>query len=349
MAKPQQKTSLNIVMGAATFGEPGKDGTVSRSFLSARVHDLKDVNAILDVFQAHGHYEVDTSRIYTGGTSEEYLAKAGWKERGLLVDTKVFPNVGKAAPVAMAERVSHSPEDLRKHLEISLKALGTDSVEVFYLHSPDRTTPYEDTLRGVHALYEEGKFRRFGLSNFASWEVAEIVAICRAMGYVAPTVYQGVYNAIHRKVEPELFPCLRKFGIAFYAFNPLAGGFFTGKYASPDAPVAPGSRFDPSKGMGQLYRARYWSEPYFRALAHVEGVARERGLGMAEVALRWLAWHSLLTRGEGDAVLVGASSVGHVEQNLADLEKGPLPEEVVKALDKAWLSVSPYATDYFHK
>lgn len=112
---------------------------------------------------------------------------------------------------------------------------------MWYLHAPDRTTPFEVTLKAVDDLYKEGKFKRFGLSNYmscvcffsphafetcslvpilTSWEVVEVVGICKANGYIQPTIYQGIYNAMHRKVEPELFPCLRKFGIAFYEYNP---------------------------------------------------------------------------------------------------------------------------------
>ncbi|KAI0351262.1 Aldo/keto reductase [Trametes cingulata] len=341
MSRPPQKSALNIVMGAMTFGEPGKEG--------ARVHDLKDVEAILDVFQAHGHYEIDTARTYSGGTSEEYLGKIDWKKRGLVMDTKLYPNAASTRwRGAGGVKISHSPEDLRKFLDISLKALNTDSIDMWYLHGPDRTTPYEVTLKAVNDLYKEGKFKRFGISNYMSWEVAEMVSICRANGYIQPTAYQGIYNAIHRKVEPELFPCLRKFGIAFYEFNPLGGGFFTGRYRSLNDEVEPGSRFDPNKGQGQNYRARYWKEPYFRALAQIEEVSKKHGLTLAEVALRWISHHSLMKREYGDAVLIGASSVKHIEENLNDLEKGPLPEEVLKVLDEAWLSVSPYATEYFH-
>ena len=96
------------------------------------------------------------------------------------------------------------------------------SIDMWYLHGPDRTTPFAVTLKAVDELHKEGKFKRFGISNFMSWEVAEMVSICRQNGYIQPTAYQGIYNAIHRKVEPELFPCLRKFGIAFYEFNPRA-------------------------------------------------------------------------------------------------------------------------------
>ncbi|KAI0669007.1 Aldo/keto reductase [Trametes maxima] len=318
----EQKTALNIVMGTMTFGDASQEG--------ARVHDLKGVEAILDVFQAHGHYEIDTARTYSGGTSEEYLGKINWQKRGLVMDTKLYP--------IPALGRTHSPENIRKEIEIELKALKTDSVDMWYLHGPDRTTPYEDTLRAVNELYKEGKFKRFGISNYMAWEVAEIVGICKANGYVLPTV----------KVEPELFPCLRKYGIAFYEFNPLGGGFFTGRYRSLEDKAEPGSRFDPERYQGKSYRARYWNEPHFRALASIEAVAKEHGLTLAEIALRWISHHSLLKRELGDAVLIGASSVKHIEQNLIDLEKGPLPEEVVKVLDEAWLSVSAYAAPYYH-
>ena len=108
---------------------------------------------------------------------------------------------------------------------ISVSDETPSAVDIWYLHGPDRTTPYEVTLKAVNELYKEGKFKRFGISNYMFWEVAEIVGICRSNGWVQPTVYQGMYNAIQRKVEPELFPCLRKFGIAFYEFNPRASRF----------------------------------------------------------------------------------------------------------------------------
>ncbi|KAJ7286401.1 Aldo/keto reductase [Mycena rebaudengoi] len=344
---PEQKSALNIVMGAMTFGAAGKE--------TARVHELKDVEAILDVFVKHGHREVDTARFYGEGTSEEYLGKINWKEKGLLMETKVYP----FAPL----NISHSPEDLRKHLMISLKALKTEyalpsppllslmygsKLEMWYLHGPDRSVPYEVTLKAVDELYREGHFKRFGISNYMAWEVAELVGICKRFGYIQPTVYQGLYNAIHRTVEPELFPCLRKFGISFYEFNPLAGGFFTNRYASADDKPEAGSRFDPDKFQGESYRNRYWKEPYFKALDIIRPVVEKHNLTMAEVALRWISHHSFLKREHGDAVLIGASSLTHIEQNLVDLEKGPLPEEVLKALDEAWLDVKSIAANYYH-
>ncbi|KAJ7063117.1 Aldo/keto reductase [Mycena amicta] len=324
-----QKSALNIVMGAMTFGAPGTSG--------ARVHDLQDVEAILDIFQSHGHTEIDSARTYCAGTSEEFLGQIDWKAKGLLIETKLAPRID----------ITHSPEDLRKNLMLSLKALNATSIEMWYLHAPDRSVPYEVTMKAVDELYREGYFKRFGISNYAAWEVAEICGICKANGYVQPTAYQGIYNAIHRAVEPELFPCLRKFGLSFYEFNPLAGGFFTDRYSSLDDKPDAGSRFDPDKQQGKNYRNRYWNEPYFQALATIRTTVEQHNLTMAEVALRWISHHSLMKREHGDSVLIGASSLQHIQQNLIDLEKGPLPEEILVVLDAAWKAVAPFATKYF--
>ncbi|KAJ7477259.1 Aldo/keto reductase [Mycena galericulata] len=288
----------------------------------ARVSDLKDIEAILDVFMKYGHREIDTARFYCGGTSEEYLGKIDWQRKGILMETKLYP-----------------VPDLRKFLMVSLKALNTDKLEMWYLHAPDRSVPFEETMKGVDELYREGYFKEFGISNFMSWEVAEVVGICKRFGYVQPTVYQGIYNAIHRAVEPELFPCLRKFGIRFYEFNPLGGGFFTGRYNTAEDQVESGSRFDNETRQGKAY---------FNALAIIRPVVEKHNLTMAEVALRWVSHHSLMRREHGDSVLIGASSLNHIEQNLLDLEKGPLPDDVVKALDEAWASVKAQASPYYH-
>lgn len=326
------KSELKVVMGAMTFGAAGKEG--------ARVHDLKDVSAILDVFQKHGHSEVDTARGYTGGTSEEYLGAIGWQKRGLVVETKLNPRGTQ----------KHTPEGLREGLAKSLNALKAEKLELWYLHSPDRSTPWEVTFKATNDLHNEGKFDRLGISNYQSWEVAEIVTLCRANGWIQPTVYQGLYNAIHRAAEPELFPCLKKFGISFYEYNPLGGGFFTGRYSGPDSTPEVGSRFDTSKGTSQSrnYRARYWNDQYFKALDIVTESAKKEGLTVAEVALRWVNHHSAMKKEHGDAVIIGASSVQHIEQNLVDLEKGPLPQSVVQALDEAWNVVKGDVRKYWH-
>ncbi|KAJ7787242.1 Aldo/keto reductase [Mycena olivaceomarginata] len=257
---PTQKSALNI--GAMTFGAKGADG--------ARVHETKDIEAILDVFLKHGHRELDTAQLTVFGTA------------GCNDNRHSFAGGFTQVPEAIA----------------SLKELNTDKLEMWYLHGPDRTVPYEVTLKAVDELYREGHFKRFGISNYMAWEVAEIVGICKQHGYVQPTVYQGIYNAIHRGVEPELFPALRKFGMRSTSSTPLR------------TKPADGSRFGEGN-QGKNYRKRYWKP-----------VLSTRSPRSAP-SYRRTADHG--------GVLIGASSLAHIEQNLVDLEKGPLPNEVVEA------------------
>ena len=169
-------------------------------------------------------------------------------------------------------------------------------------------------MRAVDTLHKEGHFTRFGLSNYQAWEVAQICELCIHNNWVRPSVYQGVYNALHRSVEPELLPCLRHYGIAFYNYNPLAGGYLTSRYHREDGAgeIEKGSRFDPEKWQGKMYRSRYWNDAYFDALEILRPVAAKAGLTEAECALRWMTHHSLLEGEKGDAVIIGASSVKHL-------------------------------------
>ncbi|KAJ6580795.1 Aldo/keto reductase [Mycena capillaripes] len=332
---PAQKNLLNIVMGAMAIGEPGSEG--------ARVDNVQDIEAVLDLLLKYGHHEVDTARIYGRGTSETMLGKTDWQKKGIQISTKILP----LYPILPEVTAAHAPEDLRKSLLTSLKALNTDKLDIFYLHAPDRSVPYATTLKAIDKLYREGHFKRWGISHYASWEVAELVGICKQHGYVQPAVYQGIYNFLHRDVESDLVPALRKFGIAFYEFNALAGGLLTDRYTSIDDKAEGKARLDPKTMAGKAYRNRYWKSVFFDALAPVRAIAAAHGLTMAEVALRWVSHHSLLRREHGDSVIIGGSKLGHIEENLIDLEKGPLSAEVVAALDTAWVAVKGSSSSYF--
>lgn len=307
----------------------------------ARVHDLQDCAKILDVFQAHGHNEVDTARVYGGGSSEEYLGQLDWQKRGITMDTKLSPR-------NRLRHYTHKKDDLKPALLESLHALQTDKVDMWYLHAPDHDTPYAETLEAVNELYRAGHFTRFGISNYAAWEVAQICELCDRHGWKKPDAYQGVYNALHRAVEPELFPCLRQYGIAFYEFNPVAGGMLTDRYARDTSEHEVGSRFDPERTQGANYRGRYWNDAYFDALDVIRPVAKKLGMTTAEAAVRWVSHHSLMKREHGDSVIIGASSAHQLEENLTNLEKGPLPDEMVKAFDEGWAIVKGICRPYFH-
>lgn len=169
--------------------------------------------------------------------------------------------------------------------------------------------------------------------------------LCDRHGWKKPDVYQASYNALHRSCEAELFPCLRRYGISFYVFSPLAGGMLSDRYDRTGSEHEAGSRFDP-KAKG-YYRKQYWNEPSFAALDVLRPVVKKHGMTTSEAALRWTSHHSLLKKEHGDAVIIGASSAAQLEENLSNLEKGPLPEEVVQAFDEAWTIMKTNAVPYF--
>uniref|UniRef100_A0A673FVI4 Aflatoxin B1 aldehyde reductase member 4-like n=1 Tax=Sinocyclocheilus rhinocerous TaxID=307959 RepID=A0A673FVI4_9TELE len=243
------------------------------------------------------------------------------------------------------------PESVRNQLETSLKRLRTQCVELFYLHAPDHQNPIQDTLQACNQLHKEGKFKQLGLSNYASWEVAEIYCICKHNNWVLPTVYQGMYNATTRQVETELLPCLRYFGIRFYAYNPLAGGLLTGKYHYEDKDGAqPVGRFFGNSWAG-TYRDRYWKESHFQGIDGIQK-ALEAAYGsekptLTSAAIRWMYHHSHLRGDLGDGVIIGMSSMEQLHENLTAAAEGPLKQEVVDAFKHTWDLVAHECPIYF--
>lgn len=178
MALFAQNPKSRVILGLMTFGPDESSG--------ARITSLEEYNKCLDYFQKQGYNEVDTARVYVGGKQEAFTSEARWKERGLTLATKWYPSKPGA----------HKPEVIREELEKSLAELKTDCVDIFYLHAADRSVPFAETLEAVNQLHKEGKFVQLGLSNFTAFEVAEVVITCKERGWVRPTIYQGMYNAI---------------------------------------------------------------------------------------------------------------------------------------------------------
>jgi aflatoxin B1 aldehyde reductase len=279
---------------------------------------------MLDTYGSFGHHQLDTAHAYGDGTCEEML--------GDLHAAATFTIATRFDPAG--DQHAHEPGKLKASFRFTLDRLKTSHAQILYLTMRDTSTPLESTLQGIQDLYEEGLFDEFGVSNFSVGDVSELAGIAARNGWVRPTVYQGLYNAITRAVEPELFPALRKHGIRFHAYNPLAGGAFSPNFGQ-DNNVAEGSRFDPSKPQGKLYRARYWNDAYLQALRGLHNACAQLGLDPVSAALRWLVHHSQLTGTTSDGIIVGASSVAHLQHNLPALQEGPLPPEVLDAIDTA--------------
>jgi aflatoxin B1 aldehyde reductase len=301
-----------------TFGEQVDEATADR---------------MLALFLERGYREIDTAHKYTGGASEEILGRLLTPERR----SRVFLAT-KAHPLGVG---ALAPEPLARQVETSLQRLRTDHVDLLYLHAPDAKTAIESTLEACDELFRAGKFRELGLSNYAAWQVADICHLCGRNGWVVPSVYQGRYNAITRDVEGELFPALRRFGLRFYAYNPLAGGFLTGRYRQIDEPPKEG-RFV----IKSSYRERFWNRSYFDALEVLREAAAREDLAMVPVALRWLLRHSRLKGACGDGVILSASSLAQWENNLDSLG-GDLPEGLREAADRAWDRARQDCPSYF--
>ena len=310
---------MKQILGTMTFGDQVDQDTAQ---------------SMLDVFLASGQHELDTAYQYCDGRTEKLLGVLlpPEKRKGLYIASKVNPWDGEGL----------QPEEIKKQFEEILRRLGRDSIDLLYLHSPDLETPVVRTLECCFELYQQGKFRDFGLSNYASWQVAEVVEICRREGWMEPIVYQGMYNALTRDVERELFPCLRNYGISFNAYNPLAGGLLTGKYKSLDD-FPDSGRFSENKG----YQGRYWKQDYFEVLQKLGEACKEHGLTPTQAAMSWLVNHSLLDSEQGDGIIIGVTKIEHLKANMAASKSAPLDQAILDILDQGWEIIKPNCFRYF--
>ena len=263
----------------------------------------------------------DTANVYTGGTSETMLGRAikGRRHR-IVLASKVSNKVGDAS-----DQKGLSRSAIRRGIDDSLKRLETDYLDLYYMHLPDYSTPIEESLAAMDELVKEGKIRHVAQSNYAAWQVAQMQAIAEKNHYQPVVVSQPMYNLLARGIEPELLPMSKEFGIANVVYNPLAGGLLTGKH-NPAEPIR-GSRFDKNK----MYQDRYWHQDDFSAVEAVRGISQKSGRSMVSLALCWLLHHTAI-----ECVILGASKLEQLQQNLAAAEEGPLDAETLAALDQVW-------------
>jgi aryl-alcohol dehydrogenase-like predicted oxidoreductase len=304
------KTDLKVsrlALGAMTFG-----GQVSEA------DAIRMVDRCLE--QDINFY--DTANVYNQGKSEIILGKAlRGRRHKVVLASKVRGKMGEEPEDAGLKRPA-----IRRAIDDSLKRLGTDYVDLYYLHQPDWDTRIEETLATMEDLVREGKVRYPAVSNYAAWQVVQILWSCENHGCVPPTVSQPMYNLLTRSIEQEYIACCREYGIAIVAYNPLAGGLLTGKHL-PENPPATGTRFDGN----QMYLDRYWHGVYFDAQREVTAIANRAGMSTIQLAFRWL-----LTQAVVDCVLLGATSMDQLEENLKACEGPALDPAVLKECDAVW-------------
>jgi aflatoxin B1 aldehyde reductase len=286
---------------------------------SARLSGHDQLRTLLSTLKNRNIRELDTARVYNAGKSEEDLGTIPEAQHDFAIATKA-PGF---SPGSLAF------QKVIDNCNASLKALKQQKLDLYYFHGPDRKTPLEESLRAIDQLYHEGKFARFGVSNYHVTEVEEILNLCAKHGFVRPSVYQGGYNALARAGEKELFPLLRQHSIAFYAYSPLAGGFFSRPATELRTPPS-GSRMDQMS----VFSAMYVNDLSLDIHEQLTKACSEEGLTLKEATLRWLMHHSIL--GKDDGVILGASSAEQMQENIAACEGGPLPESVVNVFGQAW-------------
>ena len=295
--------------------------------------DLEASRNMVLRFLETGNVELDTAYVYNAGDTEKYLGDILPKiDSKYYLATKVHPRItGKL-----------DRETILMEFNESLSRMNRDKVDLLYFHFPDGKTPIDEALDTIAELYEQGQVKELGLSNYPAWQVVDIWHKCEEHGCPRPTVYQGMYNALCRNVEPELFPAIRTLGMRFYAFNPLAGGLLTGKHMQ-DEKLEGDGRFARLKS----YRDRYWKQSYFDAIGEIKKACEAVNIPMAEAAYRWLVSHSMIKSELGDGILLGASRIEQMEQNMVAVTKGELPQSILDAMDSAWEIAKPDSPAYF--
>ena len=287
---------------------------------------------IVDSAIAGGINFFDTANVYNKGASEVIVGKAlkGRRDKVILA-SKVRGKMGDAPDESGLSRAA-----IHKGIDESLRRLGTDYLDIYYLHQPDYDVRIEESLAAMDELVRAGKVRYPACSNYSAWQMAQNQAIADKQGYKPAVITQPMYNLLARGIEPEYVPMCKEFGVSMVVYNPLAGGLLTGKQKR-DAPIA-GTRFDKN----QMYLNRYWNDAYFDAVNELAGVARDAGRSMVSLALNWLLHHTAT-----DCVILGASRIEQLEENLKALEEGALPAETVAACDNIWAKLRGVTPQYY--
>jgi len=306
-------SKVKIIIGGPVFNR-GSD-----------FEDPSTLHSMIELLNTHGINEIDSAPMYDG--CETFCQTNALGAKGFIIDTKVPGGF---------EPGSSTREGVVRILKKSLAKSGVQKVNVLYIHAPDREVALEETLAGINDAYVAGLFVRFGLSNFPPEEVETVHEIARKKGYVLPTVYQGCYSPVTRKSEEILFPTLRKLGISFYAYSPLAGGLLT----KTKQQILEGvGRFDRSHSFGKMYEKMFFKPAYLDSLAEWAAIADDEGISKAELAYRWVACTSLLSAEYGDGLLIGSHSLEQMKQTAEGIARGPLSEKAKRRIDVVWEKV----------
>jgi aryl-alcohol dehydrogenase-like predicted oxidoreductase len=247
---------------------------------------------------------LDTAQTYGPFKNEELVGKAiGSRREQVVIATKFACRFEQAEDGSWARRPDGSAESAREGLEGSLRRLGTDYVDLYYLHRLDPGTPIEETVGGMAELVQEGKVRHLGLSEVAP------DTLRRGHATHPITALQSEYSLWTRDVEERVLPTCRELGVGFVAYSPLGRGFLSGRFRSPEDLDPDDWRRTNPRFQGEAF------EQNLRLVAKVEGLAAEKGCTPGQLALAWV-----LAQGEDIVPIPGTKRVRYLEENLAAAE-----------------------------
>jgi len=246
-----------------------------------------EARGIIDNARDAGINFIDTADAYNEGRSEEVTGRAIAAHRhDWILATKV------ASPmVGGRHRGGLSRKWMMQACDDSLRRLGSDFIDIYYLHKEDHATPLTETVRAIGDLVHQGKIRHFGVSNYRSWRVAEICRICDELGIDRPVVSQPYYNAMNRMPEVEHLPACGYYGLGVASYSPLARGVLTGKYTPGETPEQ-GTRA--GRGDTRMMQSE-WREESLAIAQEIKAHAAARGLTPIQFAVRWVLNNAFLT------------------------------------------------------
>jgi aryl-alcohol dehydrogenase-like predicted oxidoreductase len=263
---------------------------------------------------------IDTADVYSQGRSEEFVGKAVKGRRSeVLIATKCGLPAG-----ALPNDRGASRDHIIKSIDASLRRLGTDYIDLYYIHAPDPATPIEETLRTLDNLVRTGKVRYLGCSNYAAWQLCEALWTSRVNNLESFVVIESFYNLFQRDIESGVVPCCQQYGIGVIPWGPLAGGFLTGKYQQGKPPPA-GTRLAsqtqavrPFSGgpvnlppRGPATSFPILTDAVYERLEILQKFSAERSHTVGELAISWLLAHPWVS-----SVIAGATSPEQVTDNV---------------------------------
>ncbi|MDN3565369.1 aldo/keto reductase [Paeniroseomonas aquatica] len=280
-----------LCLGTMMFGGPTDPVTSTRLIAKAAESGLNFI---------------DTADAYNAGRSEEVTGAAIAANRhAWVLATKIANRVGQGPNEGGLSR-----KWVIQATEACLKRLGTDFIDILYLHKEDHATPLETTVRALAELVRAGKIRHFGVSNYRSWRIAEICHLCDQAGIDRPIVSQPYYNAMNRQPEVEQIPAAIRYGLGVVPYSPLARGVLTAKYRPGEAPEAGSRAARQDKRMLETELRAESLEIAQTIRAHAESV----GTTAAHFAIGWVLHNRLVT-----GTIVGPRTEAHLDDYLAAL------------------------------